>query len=414
MEFFKIRLYQQRTWIGILIVFLFVPYDAECSHGGSNLNGLHLRIASLDVRPYMSIEKNQSTYRADGIVYQIIVWLSIRYNFTFSLVLPPDGTFGALVNHTWNGMIGMAINNQVEIIAAPVVPSLDRAEVLDFTTTFSEEPMICLIPAPEPDNSLSAIAKPYDYQVWLVIIFSMLSVAVATWLTSRFGPIRQVMKKNIADKNSKLDNGYMKMSLSDHIFAVFSIICLQPKESSTRSPNSSPLVGSVWCLSTVVLVYLYTGVLISYLTIPKMQPIVETTEELAASPRLHVVAIKNSIFESTLLQSTSGPLQSLGNQLRQHPENSLSGDYYNLNKLLETALLGKFGIILSKSQAESLINMSWKKENRCRLSIMREKIQSTRFCFALPKKSPYSKLISEGYACLSANQHLRNVRCGAD
>jgi hypothetical protein len=32
----------------------------------------------------MFIEKNadQSIYRADGIVYQIIVWLSIRYNFT--------------------------------------------------------------------------------------------------------------------------------------------------------------------------------------------------------------------------------------------------------------------------------------------------------------------------------------------
>lgn len=28
----------------------------------------------------------------------------------FLLVLPPDGTFGALVNNTWNGMIGMAIN----------------------------------------------------------------------------------------------------------------------------------------------------------------------------------------------------------------------------------------------------------------------------------------------------------------
>ena len=79
------------------------------------------------------------------------------------------------------------------------------------------------------------------------------------------------------------------------------IFTIAAKESSTRSPNSSPLVGSVWCLSTVVLVYLYTSVLISYLTIPKMRPIVETTEDLAASTRLHVVAIKNSIFESTLL-----------------------------------------------------------------------------------------------------------------
>ena len=54
---------------------------------------------------------------------------------------------------------------QVEIIAAPVVPSLDRAQVLDFTATFSEEPMCCLIPAPEADNWLSAIIKPYDDQV---------------------------------------------------------------------------------------------------------------------------------------------------------------------------------------------------------------------------------------------------------
>jgi hypothetical protein len=33
----------------------------------------------------------------------------VRVTNRFSLVLPPDGTFGALVNHTWNGMIGMAI-----------------------------------------------------------------------------------------------------------------------------------------------------------------------------------------------------------------------------------------------------------------------------------------------------------------
>lgn len=76
------------------------------------------------------------------------------------------------------------------------------------------------------------------------------------------------------------------------------------KDMSTHSPNSSPIVLSVWCLACVVLVYLYTGVLISYLTIPKMRPIVETVEELAESTRLQVVAIKNSIFESTLLVSS--------------------------------------------------------------------------------------------------------------
>lgn len=157
-----------------------------------------------------------------------------------------------------------------------------------------------------------------------MVIISMLCVAVATWLTSQYGPIRRVMMNSIVvDEKSHLKNGYKKMSLSEHVFAVFAIVCLQrkkfrfdtvckmilfhrtiviaAKDSSTRSPNSSPLVGSVWCLSSIVLVYLYTSVLISYLTIPKMRPIVETTEDLAASTRLEVAAIKNSIFESTLL-----------------------------------------------------------------------------------------------------------------
>lgn len=105
MEFFKILVCQQCIWLAVFIVFVFVPYYANCSNSGSILNGQHLRIASLDVRllalifkllsddawfifyfkqvrPYMSIEMSQGTYRADGIVYQIIVWLSIRYNFT--------------------------------------------------------------------------------------------------------------------------------------------------------------------------------------------------------------------------------------------------------------------------------------------------------------------------------------------
>lgn len=45
----------------------------------SVINCLQLYI---QVRPYMFIDRSGNQSRADGIVYQIIVWLSIRYNFT--------------------------------------------------------------------------------------------------------------------------------------------------------------------------------------------------------------------------------------------------------------------------------------------------------------------------------------------
>jgi hypothetical protein len=59
----------------------------------------------------------------------------------------------------------------------------------------------------------------------------MLSVAVATWLTSRYGPIRGIIMKNdVVGEKTHLEKGYKKMSLTEHIFAVFSIICLQRKK----------------------------------------------------------------------------------------------------------------------------------------------------------------------------------------
>ena len=64
-----------------------------------------------------------------------------------------------------------------------------------------------------------------------MIIFSMFCVAVATWLTSKFGPIRQFMEYGLdVDKKPHLENGYKKMPLSEHFFAVFATVCLQRKK----------------------------------------------------------------------------------------------------------------------------------------------------------------------------------------
>jgi hypothetical protein len=50
---------------------------------------------------------------------------------------------------------------EVDLIAAPIAPSRDRSEVLDFTTTFSEDPAACLIPGPQEMGKLAAIVQPF-------------------------------------------------------------------------------------------------------------------------------------------------------------------------------------------------------------------------------------------------------------
>jgi len=51
----------------------------------------------------------------------------------------------------------------------------------------------------------------------------------------------------------------------------------------------------------VVLVCFYTGNIISFLAVPKLQPAVSSVEELAYSSNLQVVVGKSTIFETVLL-----------------------------------------------------------------------------------------------------------------
>lgn len=53
-----------------------------------------------------------------------------------------------------------------------------------------------------------------------------------------------------------------------------------------QSPQSFKILVGIWLLSMVVLVYAYTGVMTSMLTVPKLKPIVQTLEETVQQSRL--------------------------------------------------------------------------------------------------------------------------------
>lgn len=59
-----------------------------------------------------------------------------------------------------------------------------------------------------------------------------------------------------------------------------------PRKGNSISPKVKfplRLIAGVWCLTMVVLVNAYSSTLMSYLTVPKLTPIVNTLTELAAS-----------------------------------------------------------------------------------------------------------------------------------
>ena len=72
---------------------------------------------------------------------------------------------------------------------------------------------------------------------------------------------------------------------------------------SLNSRATSVLVG-LWCLMTVVLANGYAGTLFSFLSVAKLEPIINSLEELAMSNDIQLVTQAHSIWVGYLMVSS--------------------------------------------------------------------------------------------------------------
>lgn len=68
--------------------------------------------------------------------------------------------------------------------------------------------------------------------------------------------------------------------------------------------HASRIPAAVWCLSCVVFVYVYSGSLVSFVTVIRTRPVAETLEEVSdGADGLQPMIIKSGFFEMLLLVS---------------------------------------------------------------------------------------------------------------
>lgn len=65
--------------------------------------------------------------------------------------------------------------------------------------------------------------------------------------------------------------------------------------------HATRITAGVWCLTCIVFVYLYSGSLTSFITIPKLAPLIESLEDLTNSSALQLTILKNSVFETIIM-----------------------------------------------------------------------------------------------------------------
>jgi len=64
---------------------------------------------------------------------------------------------------------------------------------------------------------------------------------------------------------------------------------------------SHRIVGAIWALAAVVLMYTLKGTLVSSLSVPKYEPVVNTFDDLARSDSLKIMSYKGSVLHDRIM-----------------------------------------------------------------------------------------------------------------
>ncbi|XP_046649955.1 ionotropic receptor 93a-like isoform X1 [Daphnia pulicaria] len=279
------------------------------------LHGRQLRASAFNFMPCLSATKMSSgNYSYFGICNDIIKWVSEHFQMEL-IYVPVDNTDRVKLGIV-PALIKQIVKQEVDVIPFSFVPTPGLLLQIDCSIPLTVEDYYLLQPWPKEESRLTACIRPFSLNVWMLFFFSVIAIIVFMALLTHYYHQWGTERKSKSFMND----------IYDHTLYTMTIIAGQGNHISAKANISLRLVAGVWCLTMVVLVNAYTGTLMSYLTVPKLRPIVNTLEELAASSETRMTVDFELGKARMFLEATSGPNKVIGNSLRNNPQLLIKGN----------------------------------------------------------------------------------------
>ena len=98
-------------------------------------------------------------------------------NFTYTLIKPPDGTWGAIQHDgTWNGMVNLLANQEIDFAATVFTVTEEQSAVMTFTSPISQGYHSLFVKNPAETFNIAAYIEPMHWLAW-VGLFIVLATA---------------------------------------------------------------------------------------------------------------------------------------------------------------------------------------------------------------------------------------------
>ena len=196
-----------------------VIHEPEMWLRRANLHGVMIRATAIDY-PLMSTnfsyDSEGNLIGGEGFFFDLLHLLEADLNFTSSLSTAIDDTFGVESNNgTWNGMVGMLIRDETDVVLAALTETARRYEVIDFTIPIFPKARCTFISRRNTGTvaSISLYVKRFSVLTWVIISLMALMVAICFYMVNESGVNRFHSPSDIETFGPLQSVGFTTMTL---------------------------------------------------------------------------------------------------------------------------------------------------------------------------------------------------------
>ncbi|XP_031557000.1 glutamate receptor ionotropic, NMDA 1-like [Actinia tenebrosa] len=233
------------------------------------------RVFGVDIQEDVASRNEHCCY---GFCMDLLIRLGEKINFTYSVTLSADGSYGSLrrVNGSdtkrWNGMVGEVIDGKADLIVATLTINNERAEWIEFSKPFKYQGLTILVQKNQSKNSLDSFLRPFQINLWLLVLLSVHIVAVILYLLDRFSPFGRF-------KLAKKDREETALNLSSAMWFSWGVLLNSGIGEGTPRSFSARVLGMVWAGFAMIIVASYTANLAAFLVLDRPKAVVSGIDD---------------------------------------------------------------------------------------------------------------------------------------
>ncbi|KAK7040959.1 hypothetical protein SK128_021680, partial [Halocaridina rubra] len=344
----------------------------------------------------MTIYGDPENPRLTGTLIDILEIFAERLGFCYKFMLPSEATGGLrLPNGTWTGAVHSILDGSANFTGLVLV-NADRVKYLDISEYLFIDEHSAAYMRPTLDSDIEGFYKPYTYTVWILVMFSIATMATAYLLIGKFyNKFLQSSHLNQSSNTSEDDPGnaesvnetkksFFSSVYDAGLWSLATILC-QPMPWE-KPGESMRLLSCMWLLISFVIGSVYRSNLMAMLILPKVTLPFDNLAELTET-NIPVWTMTHSILHIAALNMPN--TTSLGKLRKQLVGVDGPPD---VSVAVRGLLSGELAVAVPLSGIHQTIHSTFSATGKCTSYIMSENfLKTTMASLAFPKGTHWKK-----------------------